>query len=308
MKSIVLNVDSKCNAMCAHCCFSCGPCTNDRLTDDEIDNILEYISESKDIKEVAITGGEPMLQPKTVKKIISRSHKANKVVTLISNGFWGESFEKADDILSELCEIGLNALTISYDEFHAEYIPVENVKNILCAIKKYNVNVAVNMVVDKKHRGTKVIEQLDEALFGVRLTKIPASRVGRSHKILENDLYFFEFQDEMLCCPATAWEFVIHHDGYVYPCCSPSVFETNLRIGNIRKETIEEIDESLWTNGLLFILKKEGLIWFVQKLGIDLKSRHFVSVCEVCQLIFSDADNISRLIPEIQKYYEDTVQ
>lgn len=52
------------------------------------------------------------------------------------------------------------------------------------------------------------------------------------------------------------WKIAIHHDGYVYPCCSPVVFETELRIGNIRKQSMDKIIHDIENNGLLYIGKK----------------------------------------------------
>lgn len=304
LKSLVINIDSKCNAMCRHCCFSCSPTSKDFISDQEVEKILAYIKEHEDIKQVAITGGEAFLRYNTIKKIIYFSATLGKDVTLITNGFWAATQEKAKKILLELVSCGLKAVTISCDEFHAEFVKIESVRNLLFSLKDFDIDTAINMVVDRTHKSTKIIDELGESAFGIKITIIPASRVGMARTLPESDLYFYELKKEKLKCPAKSWEYVIHHDGYVYPCCSPSVFETMLRVGNIREDSFDEIEDSLLSNILLFIIQREGLSWFIDRLGINIEKMKFVSVCEICQYIFSNEKHIDDLYEDMMEYYE----
>lgn len=68
-RSIDINIDAKCSAECKHCCFSCSSTQTEALSDFEIDSILNYIDLNRDIKTVAITGGEPLLRLEKVKEI-----------------------------------------------------------------------------------------------------------------------------------------------------------------------------------------------------------------------------------------------
>ena len=304
MKSLVINIDSKCNAACLHCCFSCAPDSTDRISENEIDSILGLIKDRDDLRQVAITGGEPLLRYNEVIKIIKKSSEAGKDVTLITNGFWAKDIDIANEVLMELINCGLKAITVSYDYFHAKYIPVSAVKNLFSALKKYDISVALNMVVDREHNGTEIINKLGETVFGVPITMVPVSRVGRGCFISDENLYFTDYRNSKLECPATSWEFVIHHNGFVYPCCSPMVFETSLILGDIRTESIEEIEESLFSNIVLLILKEQGLTWFIKKMNLKLDLSKFVSVCEVCKTVFESAENIDEIYGDILEYYE----
>ena len=55
------------------------------------------------------------------------------------------------------------------------------------------------------------------------------------------------------------------------------VFETELRLDNIRKQSLAEIEHNINTNGLLYIIKRDGLMWFVERLGLDLSEK---KICE----------------------------
>ena len=277
VNSIDINIDSRCTASCTHCCFSCSPNSIQSLSNLEIYMILDYIKLNKSIKYVSITGGEPLLRYEMTKKIIKESHNAGKKVSLISNGFWGGSLDKAVKISNELKESGLDAITISFDDYHKEFVPVQNIRNVLHALKQANIRVALNITVDKSHKKINLVEELGEAIFNVDIAIMPLCRAGNSKEIPESELYFQCEKDSKMRCPAGTWEFAIHHDGFVYPCCSPMVFESELRIGNIRKQSLNEIEYALNTNALLFILKTEGLQWFIKKLEINIENKNFVN-------------------------------
>ena len=307
-KSIVINLTQKCNAKCVHCCFECLPNSSNYLTDDEIEKIVSYAESHDDVKVVSLTGGEALLRKNKVLEIIQRLSLVGKETTLISNAFWATTEAVTERILSELKLAGLNYLTISYDDYHAEYIPISNVKRLLTIIKKFDIEVALNMVVHRKHIGVDLLKDLGESVFGVRVTMVPASPVGRANDLNHNDLYFKTIEELELTCPATGWEFVVHHDGYVYPCCSPSVFESNLRIGSIAEYEVEKLESQLYSNILLYILKKEGFKWFIEKMHLDLSKQKFVSSCEVCRFIFSDMEKIRAISNDIKDYYEENFE
>ncbi|MHC5227693.1 SPASM domain-containing protein [Enterococcus sp. LJL99] len=162
------------------------------------------------------------------------------------------------------------------------------------------------MVVDKQNRGTKLLNDLGDSVFGIQVTMIPASPVGNSKMIPTQNLYLNNYDSFDLRCPSSCLEFVIHHDGFVYPCCSPSVFESNLIIGNIREEQIDSLEEKMFSNIALYILMKDGLGWFIEKLNIyeELSEQQFVSTCEICRYIFSKDNVFDLLYDEMLNYYE----
>lgn len=209
-------------------------------------------------------------------------------------------------MLQNLYDRGLRALTISYDDYHREYIPLIRIQNVLDVIKKFDISVALNMVVDKKNRGTQLLNDLGDSVFGIQVTMIPASPVGNSKMIPKQDMYLKNYESFDLRCPSSCLEFVIHHDGFVYPCCSPSVFESNLVVGNIREEQIDILEEKMFSNIALYILMKEGLGWFIEKLNIseELSKKQFVSTCEICRYLFSKESVFDLLYDEMLIYYE----
>lgn len=145
---------------------------------------------------------------------------------------------------------------------------------------------------------------MSEYLFYTSVTKVPVARAGRANNIDKNNLYLKPFDWFSLNCPSTSWEFVVHHNGYVYPCCSPTVFETSLSVGSINDSTIDKLDDRLYSNILLYVLKKEGLRWFINHLKLNLTNLYFVSNCEICKYIFSDYKNIDKIRDDLYEYYQ----
>lgn len=97
---------------------------------------MSYAESHDDVKVVSLTGGEALLRKNKVLEIIQRLSLVGKETTLISNAFWATTEAVTERILSELKLAGLNYLTISYDDYHAEYILISNVKRLLTIIKK----------------------------------------------------------------------------------------------------------------------------------------------------------------------------
>ena len=89
---------------------------------------------------------------------------------MISNGFWATNDRTTRRILTELTEAGLKYLTISFDDYHAKYIPVENIRRLLTIVREFEMEVAMNMVADKTNNGIGLLEQLGDSIFGIQIT------------------------------------------------------------------------------------------------------------------------------------------
>lgn len=305
MKNIAVNLSSKCNAECGHCCFSCSPHRTDKLNEDEIWRVIDYGIKSKDIKEISITGGEPFLYEELVFDIIKKITGNGKVATCITNGFWGTSYEVARDKLEKLCEIGLRVLTISYDEFHSQFVPIECINNILLACVQLPIKICINMTITKTRTSNEILEKLGDNLLGIPVTRFSAAPVGEALNLDDKDLYYKLDIDGDMRCSEPSSGMVIHHDGYTYPCCSPLVFNSSLRLGSIREHSLEELDKKFHSNILLYIIKKEGLNWFVQKCkekGYNKFRDKYISSCQLCTDLFKDNYVMNLLYDDMKEY------
>ncbi len=121
------------------------------------------------------------------------------------------------------------------------------------------------MTVTKTNTGNEILEKLNDHLLGTAITRFSAVPIGNALNLDDSDLYYKLDIDSEMKCSEPGSGLVVHHDGYIYPCCSPLVFGSALRLGSIREHSIDELNKKFHSNFLIYIIKKEGLNWFVDK-------------------------------------------
>ena len=304
MPSIAITIDSRCNASCTHCCFSSNPKSGEKLSDARIIELVDEAILSPGVDEVGISGGEALLRPGLVMEIIRRVHRAGKRSTLVTNGFWGHNEARAKLRLTELKTAGLSSLTISYDDFHAEFVPVRRIVNILNANKRVELSCVINVAVTRTHTGNELISALGNAALRTRITKSPVHPVGSASAMDESEFIRDFDSTDSLRCPG--FEPLYHFDGNVYPCCSPAVFETALAIGKVDDLSVETAQRKISRNALFGIMRRVGFGWIVnicREQGIlDIKAEErFIDACDLCRKLFTDESVIEKLTPHILK-------
>jgi MoaA/NifB/PqqE/SkfB family radical SAM enzyme len=116
-----IQITTKCNMSCAHCCFSCN-LQGENMSSDIFKKALEFCDEHDQL--VTIGGGEPTLHPKFrsfLRKALKHKYEHLLVVTNGTNPFL--AFEMLDiiDIKNHSCAVFEVAL--SRDKFHS---PIES--------------------------------------------------------------------------------------------------------------------------------------------------------------------------------------
>ena len=120
-------VNYRCNAACRHCLYACSPSRHSGyITQEKTEYICDLLVKGR-IGSVHIGGGEPFLDFEGLLTVIRCLVKAGIQLDYIeTNAFWA-SKGPHDPVTSERINIlkneGVEALCISIDPFHAEYIP-----------------------------------------------------------------------------------------------------------------------------------------------------------------------------------------
>ncbi|MGY0656850.1 YydG family radical SAM peptide epimerase [Bacillus subtilis] len=312
-KTVSINLDSRCNASCDHCCFSSSPTSTTRMEKEYIRELVTEFAKNKTIQVISFTGGEVFLDYKFLKELMEIIKPYEKQITLISNGFWGMSKKKVQEYFHDMNSLNVIALTISYDEYHAPFVKSSSIKNILEHSRKYpDIDISLNMAVTKDKMSNHILEDLGDSILGVKITKFPMISVGAAKTRIkqENIHKFYSLEDEdSLHCPG--YDIVYHHDGEIYPCCSPAIFETKITLREEYNQSFERTVEKLNSNLLLFILRKEGFKWFLNILKENNKIEEFdipyefSSICGVCGSLFNSAEKINYFYPYMEKYYNE---
>lgn len=305
--SIAIVVDQKCNIKCDHCCFSSGPKSAEHLSDDEILEIVQNAATDPDIHTVGFSGGEALLRRDLIIKCLMILSAAGMTSSVTTNGYWGQTAKKAEKEARELKKAGLSVLTVSYDSFHAAYMPAIRIRNILDACRAIHLRCRLNVAITKKLGAAPIIESLGDSIVGVPVSIFPTEPVGRAEKIGAEELIRKETDPAALRCPG--FEPTFHFDHKIYPCCSPAVFSTCLSIGKVGDESVSKAVRYIEHNAYFAIIRKEGFGWLyntaVQMNLIPEQKEGFVDVCELCHILTSNEQIFKALAPKIIGHYRE---
>lgn len=302
-QSVGINYAGACNARCQHCCVSSAPKNNKRLHDGEIQAVIDDLMAHSDVYEVGFTGGEPLLHRERILKLIAKVTQAGKQATLTTNGFWAVTPASAAEVIRDLESVNLSHLTLSWDGFHAPYVSAQRMRNALNAAKCSQIPTILNMCVSREMDGFDLLEQLGDATLGIKVTRFPVVPCGAGKSIPQEALIQSPVESMDLHCPG--FEIIYHHDGLVYPCCSPPIFDTDMTLGRVGEQSHEVFVRRVERNALLAAIQQLGLSW-LRELMIKKNPRakianvhEAVSPCEVCCIMLSDAETLNLIANEL---------
>ena len=130
-----------CNLECAHCAVNSGPREKSYLTNDEIFKIIDSAFVDDTRPAIGLSGGEAFIHYKRLKRIIKYATDKGARVSINTNGYWGNTIEKAEKIVSELINLKVTKIVISIDDFHEDYLEAENPINVIRACKNKHLEV-----------------------------------------------------------------------------------------------------------------------------------------------------------------------
>lgn len=304
-KTLALQTTYKCNANCDICVFDCDIHKDKKI---KLEDAFRYIDEAfttGSFKEFAISGGEPFLFYDDLVKICTKAHEKNVFISINTNAFWGKNREEAFEMAKTLKQLGVYSLIISADEFHAEYVPYESVRNVIEASKSAGISVEVNTVyTNNSLKMSDIIKNIGDDIMSVQFSQFNCIKCGRAEKkVDENEFMFYNGLPRGKCNGLTT--LCIDADNTSYPCCRMTNRNECFKIKNTDKLSINEIVESYKYNIYLKILELYGTGWYIDnieryKLDVKLKDK-YTSICELCGDLFKDVNVYKEAIDELRK-------
>jgi len=269
IKKITLIYTNICNISCRHCFW--GKTTKpNRLSNVLMDSILSSCAENG-IGSICISGGEPMLFFDEFKGIIEKHKSSFQTVGICSNGFWGDTQEKAEYYMASFKQIGMNLIELSYDVFHAEFISISAIINIINAAKRFEIEVQI-IVCAIKNEYLAIVGKLSRLIPLKNITIQHVGRFGNAINITEN----LKIACNVKICNQFLSHPSIDYEGRVYYCCGAYVTEkenSNFLFERFNKSTLTK----LAANDSLYQSFKN--IW-------DENCKHadnYQSLCEYCK-------------------------
>lgn len=266
-----------CNFACDHCCFSCSPLYQEKISTEAMVHFIDEAAMNSGIDSVSFSGGEIFCFFDELLPVIRHARLKGFSVICNSNGYWGESLENANQIIRKLKTLNIQLLSISYDCFHNKYISQQSIENILQLSRKYDLNVNLKGVLLKNHdRIFQLVSQFGPSITEVPIIESICLRMGRAADTIEQEFFLQEplYNGR---CTSLGRDIVVYPNGAVAPCCSPVMSELPYIFGNIYTSSFLEIIERFNNDKTLCKWVKYGI---PISAGKDLQLQ---TLCDICR-------------------------
>jgi pyruvate-formate lyase-activating enzyme len=301
---MAIMVSRRCNMSCGHCSVESDPHIKGEPSEAEL---LDYVRQAAaaGVRSLQITGGEPMLREKIVRRLLRECKKLGVSPVMTTNGFWGKSLSGARRKLKALRRAGLNALTVSYDRYHAEFQGPQAALHIAQVAEEqaFAVNINVVRVADESD-----LSQLVAPFAGkpsVRLRFYDVQPVGRARTL---PLASLRSEAEGFC--AAAFFPAITDDGRVTACNGPSYFEkpdSPLIVGSLRDAPLHELFARHQQDPVLDTIRAFGPARLREELrktpGFENFPfrKQYQGLCDLCLHITSNAEAVQALRERLRR-------
>lgn len=284
-------ITNRCTAFCPHCATSSSPEDKSLLQQKRVYSLIDegyQLSKNQKRFSICFTGGEPFLYFDLLMKWVDYANKKKAIVSCVTNGFWATSKKETRDKISRLKNAGLSSIALSYDLFHSQYIPFDNIRRILIATQDYGIKIAIkNTILKGSPRAGDILKKVEDIIINrsISMDETLCLPLGRGKNISPDKFLYSEVFPQQKCRGIGV--FTISAKGNLYPCCTPD-WPDLLCLGNIYSKTLSELMAKARSSYLFSILRKEGPYYFVpflQKAGFDLSKRYFINSCHLCNEI-----------------------
>ncbi len=310
-RNIGISMTARCPVRCSHCIAEAGPERTEEVSIEELLDWIRQISRYRNghVRMITLTGGEPFFDAARLQTIASAIQNRGRYVTVVTNAFWAPSVRKALDTLRLVPSV--QAISVSTDVYHQEYIPLRWVTNACIAAHQENrvctVNVCTQDTSDGQYR--KILRQLHKTLKPDAIQTTITLPVGRGSETIDRSAY--PLTERIPDKPCFMLNFpLILPDGRVMACCGASIGLGDshpLVLGNIRQSPLHTILDTAARDPLIVALRTygPGKIARILKnldLGKNLPETYIKDcLCDVCLRMLQD-DQISRVLSDLKDH------
>jgi hypothetical protein len=293
-----LMVTRRCNMTCGHCSVASGPEVRGEPSESTLRHWLRDAANAG-VRSVRLTGGEPMLRPRVVLRLIRDGRALGVSMAITTNGFWGRSPAAASRLVRQLVRAGLQTLTVSVDRYHAAFQDAQAAVHIARAAQPYLLPVHINFVRTAGDEQLAALVAPFEATPSVHLRFYDIQAVGRARE-LPPDAFNGDAAGFCAACAAPA----ITDDGRVIACNGPAYFSapgSPLAVGSLagkgvaallRRHADDPILDTIRTSGPARLLAELRTLPGFTDFGRDTA---FAGMCDVCLAITSNRSAVAAL-------------
>lgn len=222
VRELGITLGEKCNFRCRHC--SSDFQAPRELSSEEI-NTIRVAIKSHQIRSILLSGGEPTLYVAKANRLLDGLPGLEKFhVRMTTNGHFATSVNAAKTMLRSF--VMLTSVQISYDRYHAEFLPIENVANLGRACEDLGIGFSISSCVSNPLDLAVLAKLREFGSFHVGVQKVLP--VGAAEK---NDLGYkhpaFDAAVLAKSCPRKGKLIYLGGCGFTI-CCSSLIFLDNI--------------------------------------------------------------------------------
>lgn len=152
-----IQVTNTCNLTCDHCITDSSPGARGDLEWPRIEAAIR--SAAPHIEGVCVTGGEPLLRRETTTRVIALTRSLNLRSSLVTNGYWARDSASTAGIFSELEDVGLDKLAVSFDRFHDRLVSDSSLDTLLAAGAETSIELQVQYCGDRRDDAYRIARE-----------------------------------------------------------------------------------------------------------------------------------------------------
>lgn len=295
VRNIAFGYSTNCNIRCGHCVAAGERPAGQKMGLNIALDIIHDMAASNLIG-ISFTAGEPFLFFDDLCMLVKTCKELGIYSRVVTNGFWAKTRPDADKIVFQLLSNGLAQLRISCSRWHQEHISIDNVINAAQSCINNGLDYFISFVTDFSQQD----DALEQLLRDNQLNYFPEPVIyfGRAEDTDRKDLFTDYYPNICSMNPYLTPELDM------YACCdgADNFSETDfLYLGNLRKDSIEELFKKKENNILYNLIKSTGLSPIATSLGMKASEIVQYRKCELCQRIFNSKANIRELKMNISK-------
>lgn len=321
MKKIAIITTYKCTASCRHCMMNSSPRRKEKLSSVTIcETVKKFLTEGSPLELVIFTGGEATLLKDDLLDSIAFCSENDLKTRLITNAWWASTEKRAVETVESFCEAGLSEINFSADDYHQQYVKLDNIKNAWEASKNkgFNSVVIANMIGPHSHiTGAFISEYFKEDIqeFWINKGKIPPissardgtkyliansyiQKLGRACSMPDAEIFYpLNPLSLKTRCMMVCKHPVLSADGNLFACCGFNAKGNKyLDLGNVQEKTITEVWDKAKRSLFVRAMHKLGpyfIMNFVKDfLKKDIFKDRYSSICEICYDISNNKESI----------------
>lgn len=293
--AVYLTITRRCPLHCAHCS------TNSSLASEHYGGaaflrFVETMTPESHPHVILITGGEPLLYPRLIRGLADAGHRAGSKIQVISGMFFVKGRSSIPPPILDALE-GVDLFTASFDHFHEQEVPRENLIAALRELSDRGIDVSLQLTGMPEDGGyvDGLVADFREAFADtVPMLVTEVAPIGRGRDLIAAQSTV-DYEPAVAPCSMAAWP-VVSYDGSVIACCNQSAVDggasDHLRLGHIASDDWSTIYTRCLASPLLRAIRLWGPRWTAKhQLGRTPESGY----CETCLALRTNSPTAAAL-------------